>query len=601
MITGSATPAGRRGVKPNGAGQHSVSGTNGLQIDVGPSTGVARCRHASEPTTAFRIVLHGCVLGPDNSPSPASDLDAIERRISASELVHHIAENGFQAVKRFRGSFVVIAIASHSSHAEDSSNHRIDCYRSRTGGRTVFWTCGSEGFSLADSAYQVASTQPGTLREDSAWLAEFFALSSRWTAGLSPFEGIRELLPGEHLTISDGNASTSRSPLALSLENRPRKISEWVEAFGHRLDRSVADSLPANGPTAIMLSGGMDSGPVAAIASEIAKGRNQPLHALSWRIRGLPACDEWEWISMLARHLGIPVAKIDAEDHLAFSGLDASQIEPDSPLYNPFRPLILACYERARQLGCEVILNASSGDEIYPHPNRALIDDICRAELRSAVRRLAAIYRYYGPRRLHRATELRGLARALMPRLGHAKRQAPAWLTAEAARHLQPIDPWPPELKRSLHPDFGRQLFGAMASGGIAREVRFSLRYGVDRRDPYLDPDLRRLMLNLPHTLIYRQGTTKWIAREAMRGRMPEAFRTKPRTGLLNAFFNHGFDRNREEIRAFLMDQRMLWAPWIKPDYLKATLEGKSSEERPRLVAGACIGYVLWKKRIGEE
>lgn len=519
--------------------------------------------------------------------------------MSASELSRYIARNGFQAVEHLRGSFVVIAIASRANPPGDFRNQRIDCYRSLTGGRTAYWICGAEGFAVSSSAFRVAQSQSEPTLEDPAWLAEYFALSSRWTAGLSPFEGVREVLPGERLTIANGKASTRRNPLAL--ESRPRNLPEWIEAFGHRLNRAVADSLPASGPTAIMLSGGMDSGPVAAIASDIAKGRNQPLHAVSWRISGLPACDEWEWISMLARHLGIPVAEIDAEDHLAFSGLDASQVEPDSPLYNPFRPLILTCYERARQLGCEVILNASSGDEIYPHPNRALVDDICRAEIRSAARRLVAIYRYYGPRRLHRATELRGLARALVPSRSRARRPTPAWLADSAIEHLGPIDPWPPETARSLHPDFARQLFGAMASGGIAREVRFSQRYGVDRRDPYLDPDLRRLMLQVPHKLIYRRGTTKWIAREAMRGRMPEAFRTKPRTGLLNAFFNHGFDRGRKEIRELLMDQRILWAPWVKPDYLKATLEGNSSEERPRLVAGACIGYVLWKKRIGDH
>ena len=130
--------------------------------------------------------------------------------MSASELSRYIAHNGFQAVEHLRGSFVVIAIASHANLPDDFRNHRIDCYRSRTGGRTAYYSCGSDGFSLSDSAFRVAHSRPGPARENPAWLAEFFALSNRFMAGLSPFEDVLELLPGEHLTITGGNARSRK-------------------------------------------------------------------------------------------------------------------------------------------------------------------------------------------------------------------------------------------------------------------------------------------------------------------------------------------------------------------------------------------------------
>ncbi|HKK29809.1 MAG TPA: asparagine synthase C-terminal domain-containing protein [Alphaproteobacteria bacterium] len=575
------------------AAQHTRFGPGGLSPQFDAESAVAGWTSDEQTyaSTSPAIVVYGWPLAPYSDDSALWDGDSRSRPLSAQQVAGFVATNGFESIENLRGSFVVVA-----AYGPDS----VDCYRSRAGGRTCYWGGGPGKWAISDSAADVAQTRDSLLRENPRWLARFFTLSTRFSAGLTPFEGVRELMPGEHLAISADRISTRRTPLALTLDDQPRQISDWVDAFGERLDRAVTDCLPAERPAAIMLSGGMDSGPAAVVAAQIAVEHAMPLHAVSWRIKGFPECNEWAWISMLAGHLGLDLIEIDAESHLPFSSLASDQVDSDSPIYNAFRLLILACYENARQLDCSVILNASSGDALYPPPGRALVDNIAHADAPSAIRQISAIFRHYGPLRLHRAAELRGLARVLVPRR-LAKHSVPAWLTDSAKRHLQVTDPWPPECERTLHPDFGRQLFGPMASGGAAREVRFSQRYGIDRRDPYLDPDLRRLMLQVPHALIHRRGTTKWIAREAMRGRMPEAFRTKPRTGLLNAFFNHGFDRNREEIRAFLMDQRMLWAPWIKPDYLKATLEGKSSEERPRLVAGACIGYVLWKKRIGEE
>ena len=90
--------------------------------------------------------------------------------------------------------------------------------------------------------------------------------------------------------------------------------------------------------------------------------------------------------------------------------------------------------------------------------------------------------------------------------------------------------------------------------GQMTHENLFSQRYGVERRDPFQNEALVKLMLEMPVSMSFRDGMDKWVMREAMRGRMPEKLRTKGRTGLLNSFLQMGFERNREKLKRFLLE-----------------------------------------------
>jgi asparagine synthase (glutamine-hydrolysing) len=60
---------------------------------------------------------------------------------------------------------------------------------------------------------------------------------------------------------------------------------------------------------------------------------------------------------------------------------------------------------------------------------------------------------------------------------------------------------------------------------------KMAMACGVEVRVPFLDPDLVALAAALPDALKVRGGCAKWILKEAMRGLLPDAILTRPKSG----------------------------------------------------------------------
>src|SRR5207237_2648959 len=86
---------------------------------------------------------------------------------------------------------------------------------------------------------------------------------------LSIFVDVRKLLPGHTLTWSDGRVELARFARTGPLAARSGEDeAELVEECRARLRDSVRAHLIADVPVGVLLSGGVDSGTLAALAAE---------------------------------------------------------------------------------------------------------------------------------------------------------------------------------------------------------------------------------------------------------------------------------------------------------------------------------------------
>jgi len=81
---------------------------------------------------------------------------------------------------------------------------------------------------------------------------------------------------------------------------------------------------------------------------------------------------------------------------------------------------------------------------------------------------------------------------------------------------------------------------------------------------------------------------------------MPEEFRTKPRTGLLNCLFEAGLERHHSSVRELLLDRKETWTPWLKEDSVISALHGESVPDHLRLLVPISLGFVLWNDKLKE-
>ena len=574
---------------------HGYRAFGHCRVCVSAPASVASSGHApTSSTTSSNPRLETIVIVDGYLADSSGKLHEPKEQTPAARIANLIQREGYGAVSKLTGSFVAIIVQP------DSGDIRV--WRDRLGGRTAYWHCWDGKFFVASSVSAIAAQLP-RVAEDRRWLSSFFALQSPAPAGLTAFADVQEALPGEWLEFSNGALHRTREPFPLSSITADHSVSEWIDRFSSTFTRSVQTVVPPADDVAIMLSGGLDSGPSACIAAAELSRTGRKLHAVSWALAKDNRADESEFIQLLCAHLQQPLDLFDGSDLAPFGDLRTEMVHCDFPLFNGFRPLILECYRRAREAGAEVIINAAAGDRIYPHWNAALLDLWRRKQWSAFAAAMGRLIRYKGPTSLYSDPHVRHWIGQTMPwtRRFSKGESVPAWLTQEGASHLPAAESWPPEAMQHRLPQYAQHLIGQSMAQGMAHENAFSRRYGLDRRDPFHNEELVRLMLEMPVAMSWRGGVEKWVMRQAMRGKLPEPLRTKKRTGLLNTFFAAGFNRHVPRIEELLFAQQTDWQAWVRPKFVRTVLAGDTRSDKEMLIVNQCIGHALWRQRLDEE
>lgn len=408
--------------------------------------------------------------------------------------------------------------------------------------------------------------------------------------------GIDELLPGEWCMWSPaGERRGRRAPRLWSSEALPGDDACWVDTFRAELSSAVDRSLIGTSEVAVMLSGGMDSGPVAALAAARLRSTGRRLTVTSWQLRDFPACDESNQVTETSAALGAKLMLGDG--NRPYRRFDASQWtgDPGTPLTNPFRPLKDLCFRQARAAGCSTVLAGVYGDTLYPSSGYWLLEALRDGDWRRVGTRLARLLRRGGPAYLWRDAGVRMLLQWVTGRQRQAPRPAP-WLSASArAGRGDAGRAWPPESLSHPRTATHRARFGLFITSGLAGEQSVARRYGVDWRDPCCDERLAALMLELPIDMHFRKGQTKWVAREAMRGLLPESHRLAPRRGLLDALFRQRLqDALAAGGRQRLLSRQARWPEFIDRRWLLDALESPRNEGMALVTIWQCLSFERW-------
>ncbi len=464
---------------------------------------------------------------------------------------------------------------------------------------------------LATSDLLLVASEPSALlahplvssAPDDRWLTQYFALS-RPTDNRTPFRDIRKLLPGECLVCTPDGMRLTREPLALGRRPlRYRREADYAEHFRALLDQAVGRSLIDSGErTGIMLSGGMDSGPVAALAQRRLSAAGRTLTAYSWSLPEYPSADETAEIAACAGHIGCGLQLLPGADEWPLR--DLRELAGESQFARcerlpPSQARGLPCRGQGR-LPCHIERRLRRQPLSAPRPSldgrvagrtprvRAARDRPDGWHLR-ADRPLAR------PRPAGARQASAGLARPdpLGARLAHRQRHGSIGTRRAAlGRRNRPITRVPTTYQAALD---------QWAADGLSEEVFFASRCGIDRRDPFRDADLIDFMLSIPSYVCYRDGHTKWLARESMRGLLPESIRLRPRGGLLTEFFDAGYRRELPSLRRLLTARDVAWPAYVDHGWLMRALDAREPSEKEKLLVWYCAAFELWRQALSGE
>jgi asparagine synthase (glutamine-hydrolysing) len=179
-------------------------------------------------------------------------------------LVHAYEEWGLRFAERLRGMFAVALW--------DSRERRLVLARDRYGIKPLYYRADADEIAFAS---ELRALPRGEIDLDA--LEAFLAFNSV-PAPLSIFEGTRKLPPG-HLLVWNGSLELQRyARPAPTAEVRTEDEAELVEELRARMRDSVRAHLVSDVPVGVLLSGGVDSCLIAALAAE---ATGEPLRTFS--------------------------------------------------------------------------------------------------------------------------------------------------------------------------------------------------------------------------------------------------------------------------------------------------------------------------------
>ena len=361
------------------------------------------------------------------------------------------------------------------------------------------------------------------------------------------YQGISQLAPAHALTVNQAGHRTWRywdidPKETIKYGSEQDYVAHFLEIF----KEAVRCRLRSVKPVGIMLSGGMDSGSIAATAGWLLQRGEVTLpefRAYSWAFNELTQADERHISSKITDHYQLPVTQIEADHLWPLKNYPDHGPDQDEPYIGVYQALLENTFAKAQSEGMRLLLSGDRGDlmlgdMVFDHLGPLLAGKL--RLLRNELRAHSAWRNTPLPTLVHKQV-LRPLLSRLWPpghaeglrgRLGQNKGRSPAkaleapWLERDFLQR-QPLNGSPRTAipPSSLKDPARRARYGLVFTGmhmrGVIWSERSQARFGMGFADPYSDRRIARFVLAAPQWMIQCPSHHKRIVRQAMRGIMP--------------------------------------------------------------------------------
>jgi len=460
-------------------------------------------------------------------------------RTDTETVLHAYEEYGPDCFALFNGIFACIVY--------DSRQERVIIARDRTGVKPLYYVeragqlvCASELKALVHTGLVAPEVDPTAL--------EIYLALGYVPAPYALLRGVRKLTAGTY-AIYDGNRLTTERFWRPVLEPAPRPCPSWEEtvaATRSAITDAVTRQMMSDVPVGVMLSGGLDSSIVAAVAQQAA---SEPLHTFSIgfetrqsKLEPIYNLDR-DYARQVAVALGTVHHEITATDSASLEGqLRQLVAQLDEPVWEPSFVSILLISTLAREHGVKVLLNGDGSDELfggYPwHP---------------AIMRLEQIERIPGLSPLLALLARAPLPAAIAPKVRDLTRR---YHRSDTAKYHAQYDVFDAETRGRLvgrsHPadpldELVGPLFEGAASSSLAARLaltelvlwvgehfnqrldRMTMAVSVEGRVPFQDNAVVDLALSMPFKDKLRSGMGKAPLRAAFANSLPAIVLERPK------------------------------------------------------------------------
>lgn len=436
---------------------------------------------------------------------------------SAEVVVHAFEECGFKCLSNFNGMFAFCLW--------DSKNERLFSARDRLGMKPLYYySC--QGRTIIASEIKGILADPSVPRKlNKRFIYEYLVTGYPSQTGDTFFVGIKELMPGHYMVIDKSGIKIRKywQPIQQLKSNILTKDDHWCTSrFRQLLRDSISIRLPANLPVGTFLSGGLDSTSIVFLVDDIIKskhlsdaGRAKSQEVFS-AIYEKPTeqGDERSYIKVAERALKTQVNYVFPSVVGEWDDIKRFVFDIEEPVavfnYYVFWCLFQAATQKVKIVfsgqGADAILGGGAGHALVYFKELWKTKKIGKL-LNELIKSLDWIL-------------LMLVWSILFSRKAESKVKtllAPKF----AAVHSQSEKPnEDASLQNALLSDITQH-----AVEYLRVDDRASSAFSIECRHPFLDHRIVEFAFSLPATQKIREGWTKYVMRNAMKGFIPEAIR----------------------------------------------------------------------------
>jgi asparagine synthase (glutamine-hydrolysing) len=444
---------------------------------------------------------------------------------------------GEDCVRRFNGMWAFVLW--------DKRRDLLFCSRDRFGVKPLHYVELHRYFALASEVKQLLAVPGFEAKLDEIAAYRFLAHGQLSIDERGFLQGVKELRGGHNLVYElAGHRHRIERWYDLASAARPISptFSEAAAHFKQLFFDAVRVRLRSDVAVGSCLSGGVDSSSIASAARALT-GSTQALRTVSaaWDDE---RCDETRYADQVTRATGFSavVTRPRIDELLSKGTLDRIIYHQDQPILGASHFAEYGVFEAARAQRLVVMLDGQGADEYlagYADFFAAFVrGQIGRGRILPAWREARLRARLRG---LPAQVALRSLLGSLLSGPLHeigtrirpggsarASRLAP-WFGPRLSQLAREPSASGPDhaAARSIRELSITQLLATSVPYQLHSEDRNSMLHSIESRLPFLDYRLVEFGLSLPDEFKIRDGATKAVIREALRGVLPEAIRSR--------------------------------------------------------------------------
>jgi len=533
----------------------------------------------------------------DNRRDLIRDLGMSQSEVSDAETILEAYRRwGIDAPRHVMGAFAFVIW--------DARRQRVVCARDHLGQKPLTYHL-SDRLVVAASEAEAVPCHRGVPRcINQARIADFLVSELEGIDHTSTFFRGVERLPPAHLLVVERDRHELRRYWQPDVDTELRVDSDeaYAEAFTHTFRLAVASCVTGVDRPALLLSGGIDSGAIAAVAGSLADaGCAPPLATFSFIDEARDRSPESPCIRRMVVNL--------AGDGTVLSPADVGRMKPASrqAFFNcgePFDSLMVVpnlLSSTASAGGSRVVLDGVDGDVVAStaSPTAHLLrrGRVLRAWREAAARRrlfpgaphplrevAGGVLRVCAPGGLRRvARRFKGRGKRVEAAIGESLIARDLAMGVRIEDRLEELWNRPPD---NVAGDPRVAHCGAVThpyvAAALERYDRVAARCGVEIRHPFLDVRLVELCLSLPWNLKVRDGWTKFVLRLAMEGRVPDEIRRRHDYGdVLWCATSRVIAEERSFLRSVIDAHRETLGPYVdqsKLENIRRALVGDPTE-----------------------